>query len=271
MITTIRRRINIYGAFAAVTPKMFMAYSIWVWMQYIVQIIAIIIMVAFWTAVYANQDTLSGLTQSDTLNYIVLAQIFLPLANTSGTVFYFGTLMREGQMGIELLRPLDFQAATYVRNIAEVGVGVVIQFPLAIVAWLLFHFELPTDPLIWLAFIFSVFLGNAVLFCFDWIIGCVSFYNTETWGLGVMRFSISTFFSGALIPLAMMPGWLQTTAAVLPFSHALYVPVSLLSGITPLSEMPRIWGIQLIYLVLLGFLSRWVFNVSVRKVTVQGG
>lgn len=271
MITTMRRRLHIYGAFAAVIPKVFMAYSIWVWMQYIVQIIAIIIMVAFWTAVYANQETLSGLTQAETLNYIVLAQIFIPLANTSGTIFYFGILMREGQMGIELLRPLDFQAATYVRNIAEVGVGLVVQIPLAIVAWLLFHFQLPTDPLIWLAFIISLVLGNAVLFCFDWIVGCVSFYSTETWGLGVMRFSIATFFSGALVPLAMMPDWLQTIAAILPFSHALYVPVSLLSGITPLADMPRIWGIQLVYLLLLGLLSRWVFKVSVRKVTVQGG
>ena len=58
-------------------------------------------------------------------------------------------------MGIELLRPLDFQAATYVRNIAEVGVGLVVQIPLAIVAWLLFHYQLPTDPLIWLAFLFD--------------------------------------------------------------------------------------------------------------------
>lgn len=271
MLTTLRRQLNIYSAIAAMVPKLFMAYSIWVWMQFVVQVIALVIMVAFWTAVYENQETLSGLALADTLNYIILAQIFIPLVHSTSTIYFFGDLMRQGQMGVELLRPIDFQAATYVRNIASVLVELVTQLPLTVVAWLLFQFQLPTDPLIWLAFLLSLILGNAVLFFFDWILGCMAFYSTEVWGLSVMRFGIATFFSGSLVPLAMMPLWLQNTAVILPFAHALYVPVSLLSGLTPLADMPRIWAIQLVYLLGLGLLSRWIFKVSVRRVTVQGG
>ena len=36
MITAVRRQINIYTAFAAMVPKEFLAYSIWVWMQFFV-------------------------------------------------------------------------------------------------------------------------------------------------------------------------------------------------------------------------------------------
>ncbi len=40
------------------------------------------------------------------------------------------------------------------------------------------------------------------------------------------------------------------------------MPVSLLSGITPLAQAPRIWLTQLAYLVALALLSRLVFRVS---------
>ena len=271
MLKPIRRTISIYGAFAAMVPKMFLAYSIWVWMQFIVQIIALVIFVAFWTAVYAEQETIGGLNLNQTLNYIILAQIFLPAVTSTGTIYYFGDLMREGRIGIELLRPLDFQGATYAYAISQMGVGLVTQLPLALVAWFLYRFQLPTDPLIWLAFVITLMMGSGVLFFFDWMLGCVSFYSTETWGLSVLRFSISLFFSGSLVPLSMMPNWLATITAVLPFAQALYMPVSILGGITPLADVPRIWLLQLVYLIVLGLLSRVVFRVAVRKVTVQGG
>jgi ABC-2 type transport system permease protein len=100
---------------------------------------------------------------------------------------------------------------------------------------------------------------------------CLAFYVTETWGLSVVRVAAGSFFSGALVPLVMMPGWLQKLAGAMPFAQALAVPVSLLSGITSLADAPRLWLIQVAWLVSMFVLSRLVFNVAVRKVTVQGG
>lgn len=273
MLTSLRRGFNIYGTIAAMMPKLYLAYSIWVWMQLFVQIIAVFIQVAFWRAVFASSPsgTVGSLGLNQTLNYIILAQIFLPALHASSTIYYFGSLMRQGQVGIELLRPVDFQLSVYVRNVSEVAVGLVTQLPLAVVAWFIFPYQLPADPLLWLAFFVTLFLGNAVLFFFDWILACVSFYSTETWGLSVLRFGISNFLAGSLIPLAIMPLWLQQVAGALPFSYALYVPVSLISGITPLETVLRIWLLELAYLAVLIPLSRYIFKVAVRKVTVQGG
>ncbi len=271
MIRTLRRTVSIYGTFAAMVPKMFLAYSIWVWMQFFVQCISLVIFVAFWKAVFAGQATIGGLSLTQTLNYIILAQIFLPSAQSTNVLFSFGKMLRDGQVGIELLRPLDFQAANYVSNLSWMFISFLTQIPLAVFAWILFRFQLPADPLVWLAFIVTLVLGNAVLFFFDWLLGCLAFYTTEVWGLTVLRFGIATFFSGALVPLVMMPGWLQAIANILPFAQALYMPVGLLSGILPVSDAPSIWFVQLGSLVLLGVLSRIVFRISVRRVTVQGG
>ena len=133
------------------------------------------------------------------------------------------------------------------------------------------HTRLPGDPLVWLAFAITQLLGHAVMFCFDWIVACAVFYSTESWGLAVARAGIATFFSGMLIPLAIMPDGLRTLAMVLPFSQVVYLPISVLSGLTALSELPRIWLIQLAYLAILLVLSRVIFRRATRVITVQGG
>jgi viologen exporter family transport system permease protein len=83
--------------------------------------------------------------------------------------------------------------------------------------------------------------------------------------------AVVTFFSGAIVPLQMMPDWLRTIANALPFAQSIYVPVSFISGVTPISAAPQAWLVQLAWLIGLGVISRIVFRQSLRKVTVQGG
>jgi ABC-2 type transport system permease protein len=266
----IGRRAAIYKAVAAMMPKFFMAYSIWVWMTLIVQIIAVTIFAAFWTAVYANSTEIAGLSLDQTLNYIFLGQIFSPALYT-GVLFEFGSLLRRGEMAIALLRPIDIQGYFYTSSVTQMVFDLILKIPLAIFIWLVFGLRLSSDPVTWLVFLVTLFLGYTVLFCFDYILACAAFYSTEVWGLSVLRFGVANFASGLLVPLDMMPEWLRQIAAVLPFSQALYSPVSILSGITPISEAPRIWLFQLIYLGILLLLSRLLFNRAVRTITVQGG
>ncbi|MCW5852219.1 MAG: ABC-2 family transporter protein [Anaerolineae bacterium] len=270
MALALGRTVRRYGGMASMAPKFFLAYSIWVWMEWAVQTIALIITSFFWRAVYTDQTVIAGLAQSQTLTYVLLALIFAPFVHSTGMIYNFGYLLKEGQIAVELLRPLDFQAGQYVWRTAELWVGLILQVPLFIVA-LFLGMQPPLDPRLWAVFLVTAFLGHAVLFCFDWMLGCLAFYVTEIWGLSVARYGFTLFASGLLVPLALMPDWLAGILNVLPFAQALYVPLSFLTGIAPLSDAPRVWLAQLAALAVLLPLSRWVFRVAVRKVTVQGG
>src|SRR6185295_602994 len=107
-----------------------------------------------------------------------------------------------------------------------------------------FRLRFPADPAVWAIFIVSALLGCTVLFFFDWIVGCAVFYTSSAWGLGFAIMGLGLFFGGGLVPLPMMPGWLRVIAQNTPFAQALFVPLSLLSGLTPLSEAPRLLLIQ---------------------------
>lgn len=272
MLSTIRRKASIYGGIAAMVPKSFLAYSIWVWVELFTQVLTMAIMTFFWRAVFAGAagNTVGGLTLQQTINYVLVAQILAPLVE-SRFIFTLSHLLREGQIAVELLRPVDMQARFLAENLAELATDMVFKAPLLLVAWLLFGLELPADLARWGAFLAALLLGRLVFFCFNWMFASLAFFTTETWGLAILYEGLARFFSGALLPLVILPGWLQAIGAALPFAQILYAPVALLTGITPLAEAPRVWLVQLAWLVGLAVLSRAVFGTALRKVTVQGG
>ena len=271
MIRQATQTTRAYGAMAAMMPKLFLAYQFQIWFNVAMEIISLVITVAFWRAVFAGQTTVGGLTATQTLTYVMLARIFHDGAYSTGMLREFGAMMHEGGIEIALLRPLDFQASMYLQKLVHLGLNLMMRFPLAFVAWLLFGLQLPPGPIVWTAALITLLLGHTVMFGFDWILACAAFYTTDAWELATARQGLVLFFSGMLLPLAIMPEWLRTIGTLLPFSQAVYLPVSVLSGLTPLGELPRIWMLQMGYAAVLLIASRLIFRRAVRVVTVQGG
>ena len=270
MIRTARRNLSVYSSILAMIPKQFMAYQLWFWIGLVLNVISMAILVYFWRAIYANTSTISGLAQNQTINYILLAFIFSPLTHTD-LIWEFGGNLREGMIIHHLLRPISFQGMNYAQSLGTLATSLVLQIPMVVVAVLLFGLHFPTDLYTWLAFIVSALLGFTVIFFFYWFLACFTFYTTEIWGLGVMIEGMNFFLSGALVPLIMMPEWVRNIVLGIPFAQALAVPVSLLTGITPLSDAPHVWFIQILWILGMWILSTLFFRVAVRKITVQGG
>lgn len=251
-------------------PKLFMAYQLWFWIGLVLNIISMAILVFFWRAIYADTTTISGLALDQTLRYILLAFIFMPLTNND-LIWEFGSNLREGMMIHHLLRPINFQGMNYAQNLGTLVTRLALQIPMVVVAVLLFGLRFPTDLGTWLAFIVSALLGFTVMFFFNWFLACLTFYTTEIWGLGVLIEGMNFFLSGSLVPLVMMPEWMRSIVLSIPFAQALGVPVSLLTGITPIGEAPRVWFIQVLWILGMWLASTLFFKVAVRKITVQGG
>lgn len=271
MIKALRRHLSIYGSLGAIMPKLTLQYTAWFWTELLGQALAMVIVGAFWRAVYASTPTVGGLSAETTIRYILLAQLIAPVVGW-GLILELGGMVRQGAIATELLRPVDLQARFFVQGLSMVVTNVVLKgIPLALFGYLFLGLSFPTEPLVWGAYLISWLLGFTAFFCFDWMIASVVFYTTEAWGLHVLRQGVSAFFSGALIPLAMLPGALKIVADLLPFGQAVYVPVGLLSGLIPLSGAPRAWLIQIVWIAVLLPLSRFVFGRAVRAVTVQGG
>lgn len=270
MSRAFRRDLSIYSSIFGMVPKVFMAYQIWFWVSLILNTIGMAILVFFWRAVYANTASIANLSLQQTLTYILLSQIFFPLTDID-LIWDIGSTLREGTIIHFLLRPISFKGMYYAQNLGSLMMKLILQVPLAIVATLLFGLQWPMDIATWGAFIISALLGFTVLFFFHWFLACITFYTTEVWGLGVLIYGMSLFLSGSLVPLAMMPDWLQTVVLSIPFAQAIAVPVNLLTGITSLNQAPQVWLMQLLWVAGMWLFSSLFFRIAVRKITVQGG
>lgn len=259
------------SAFFAITLKQQMAYTAWFWADILGQVVVMAIGVAFWSAVYAVTPTVGGLDRQQTIAYVLAANV-VGLVVSYSMVPDIGYMLQSGSIATELTRPVDFQLRMYATKLAEVGSTVIKHLILlGAAAWLLYGFQPSTDLRVWLWFLLSLLVGNAVLFFSDWIFSLAIFYTTEVRGLLILRDGIASFFSGLMIPLPVLPQWLQDVAAALPFGQILHTPVSIITGVIPVSEAPRALVGQLCWLVGLILLSRPLFHLAVRRVTVQGG
>jgi ABC-2 type transport system permease protein len=72
---------------------------------------------------------------------------------------------------------------------------------------------------------------------------------------------------GMLLPLELLPGWLEQAARGLPFWTMAYVPARLLSG----HAEPDLLLVQLSWLVVLASVATYAFRVGERRLQVVGG
>ena len=156
LVQRLLRRSQIYLAIAAMVPKEYFTYRVWFWIGIILRTIGMTTYVFFWRAVYADTNTMAGLDLQQTLNYILLAQVFSPLMDMF-LVFEFGYNLREGAMAVLLLRPVSLQGNYYVQSFARLAVGMVSQIPLALVSTFVFGLKWPTSAAVWGAFLVTVF------------------------------------------------------------------------------------------------------------------
>jgi len=174
LINSLRRSFNSYTTIAAMAIKTQLAYNLWVWADFISTIAVMIIFVFFWQAVYNQTESMGGLVLSQTITYILLARMLAPMVETR-MIFAFGFMIREGRVATELTRPLDFQFRFLVENLAELSTFIIQRIPVFVIAWLFMGMQLPADPLLWVAFFVSLFLGQLIVFLFDWIFACMAF------------------------------------------------------------------------------------------------
>jgi ABC-2 type transport system permease protein len=189
VIGSLRRGFSIYGAVAATAAKARLAYNMGLG-RLLRHLRSMFIFVYFWRAVYAGSSTLGGMTLPQTINYILLARLLAPLVETR-TIFFFGFMIRQGQIAVEMTRPLDMQLRIFVESLAELATFLVQRLPLFVIAWLLFGLRTESPALA--RRVRRLAHPGGPCFIFDWMFACTAFYVTETgaWAWCVSRWVIT--------------------------------------------------------------------------------
>ena len=101
-------------------------------------------------------------------------------------------------------------------------------------------------------------------------LGLVTFWTTRVGALFSLYIVLELLLSGRLVPLTLMPHWVQTVAWFLPFRWTFYFPIQSLVGDLSNAELAAGLGMQLLWtLIGIGVFSL-VWRHAIRRYTAVG-
>ncbi len=140
-----------------------------------------------------------------------------------------------------------------------------------LVGYFLFDLQLPTNSGSGFLFVVALFLGYLVSFHLDFLLGTLALVTLEIHSIDWAFQATSRFFSGQFVPLWLFPGVVGTLANVLPFRSLFFIPLSIYTGALSGRDIRQAINFQLLWLLILLILSRWLWGRVQARIVSQGG
>ncbi|WP_051392982.1 ABC transporter permease [Glycomyces arizonensis] len=177
----------------------------------------------------------------------------------------------DGLVAIDMTKPVDFQrarAAEYVGGAASVLPTAVLG---AVAAWFLFDPQLPVTPLAGVLTVVSILFIFPMAFGVGYLSIMLCFWTRRYLGIQWAKDGFVAFFSGMMVPLALMPGWLQVLSWCLPFPHFTTTPAAIYLGRVDTLGALGLIAAEAAWVVVMWGGARLIWRRAIKKVTIHGG
>jgi ABC-2 type transport system permease protein len=230
-----------------------------------------IIYLVVWTTIAEQQG---GSVQGLTVGYFAAYYIVWTLVRNMNIVFgapYWEYRIREGELSRDLLRPvlpLHYDIAYFAG-----WKFVVILFWIPLAVGLSLVFDPTLDPRAFEILVFAVAIWGAYLIrtMLQESLGMLCFWTTRGAAIFDLYMTTELLLSGRLVPLPLMPDWVQDIARFLPFQYAFFFPIESLVGDLSNAELLRGLAAQLLWILIGLVIFRLVWRHAIRRYSAVGG
>lgn len=226
-----------------------------------------------WTILYTQKAGAFDVSLEQMVTYGVLSQVISMVLRPGVWVSYvIASKVKNGEIIMDMLKPLDFHVHTLARSIGEVlFFTAFVGAPSLLVAFLFLKMQLPPNLTAGLLFIASLVLGYGVQFSLSFLLGLLSVFTIDIRNISWAYSSVIRFFSGSEVPLWLFPVFLSKLADALPFKCIFAVPLSIYIGKFTAQETASAFALQIFWLAALTLAGRWVWVRAHAYLSVQGG
>lgn len=221
----------------------------------------------------------SPMTLRQTIDYVWLGQALLMMLPWSADA-ELARMVRSGDIGYERLRPIDTYAYWYARAVARrTATPLLRAVPMVIMAGLVlpalglarWGLSPPNGSAALGLFAVSLVLVIALSSAFSTILDLLVVLTLSDRGVNIFVAPLAIVFSGSLIPLPLLPDWLQPVMHHQPFAGLLDFPLRIysghLAGVAAFTALA--WqAFWVLALIAVGRVLTWRVMA---KLTIQGG
>jgi ABC-2 type transport system permease protein len=230
-----------------------------------------VIYLVVWTTIAEQQG---GSVQGLTAGYFAAYYIVWTLVRNMNIVFgapFWEERIREGELNKDLLRPvlpLHYDIAFFA---GWKVVVIVLWIPIAIGLSLVFDPVLDPRPLEIAVFAVAIWGAYLIRTMFQEALGMLCFWTTRGAAIFDLWMTTELLLSGRLVPLPLMPEWVQDVSRFLPFQWAFFFPIETLVGDLSNEELLRGLGAQLLWTLIGLAIFRVAWKHAIKRYSAVGG
>lgn len=225
--------------------------------------------VLFATVRAAGGD-LAGYDVGRMSTYIWLSQGLLGSINLTGRTD-ISERIKDGQIVVDFLRPLDVQAAEVATEVGRSLFALIPRGLPMLAIGLVVGMAPPGSPAAYPLGAVSLLLGIVVSGATVYLVGVAGFWLVETRGAQVFYMVVSGFLAGLFVPIGLFPHWLLLMAEATPFPSMMMYPIDILAGRVDVDGALALLAAQLGWLVGVAGLGQALTRAGRRRLEVQGG
>ena len=230
-----------------------------------------VIYLVVWQTVAEQQGgSVAGITAGQFAAYYIVWTLVRNI-NIVFTPYGWEERIREGRLSAQLLRPLFPIVEDLGFFLGWKPVVVLLWLPIAFFLALVFHPVLNPTPLAIVVFAVSLLGAYLIRSLNQSSLGLITFWTTRVGPVFQLYIAAELLLSGRLVPMALMPEWVQDIANVLPFQWTFGFPIEALVGNLSTGELLSGLAMQLLWIVIGAILVRIVWHFAIRRYSAVSG
>ena len=230
-------------------------------------------------AAFLSGPVPSPMTLPQTIDYIWLGQALLTMLPWSADP-EIARMVRSGDVAYERLRPVDSYAYWFARAVARrTATPLLRAIPMVVVAGLVlpslglgrWALSAPGGVAAAAMFALSIVLVVALASAFSVILDFLVVVSLSERGVNILVGPLAIVFSGNLIPLPLLPDWLQPAMRYQPFAGLMDFPLRIYSGHLAGGDALAALARQALWAVVLVAVGRALAAKAMARLETQGG
>lgn len=229
----------------------------------------IVYLVVWRTVAEAQGGAIGGYTADGFTAYYIVWTLVRAM-NLALTPYAWEWRIRGGRLNDLLLRPIHPFHRDFAFFAGSKFVWIAMWIPIAAVLYLTFRPEVTPSLFEWLTFGVAIWGGFAVRHMILFVMGLLNFWTTRASAFFETVIAAELLLSGRLVPLSLMPDWVQSLSGWLPFQWTFQFPIEVLIGRLDAGEVWAGLGMQVVWIAILGVAITLGWRRATRHYTAVG-
>lgn len=228
-----------------------------------------IVLLVVWRTVALESGTIGSYSSDEIVAYYVVWTLVRAM-NLALTPYVWEWWIQFGRVSHMLMHPASVYWRTTMNFAGMKILWFVLWLPVGAGLFLSFR---PAFTFTWQTFAFGFFALWGAFFVrasYQFLLGLIGFWTTRVSALFEIIFMSEILLSGRLVPLSVMPSWVQSISNVLPFKWTFQFPIEVIIGRLSFDEVTTGWAFQLGWTVVLAAGIGVTWKWAVRRYTAVG-